>query len=815
VAFVLIKKTNIIILIGIILAGAALRVAYLSELYDEPIFRHPEIDALYHNYWAKGLVSGNWAPPLDHDYPAIQENAYFKPPGTPYFLAFVYMLFGISNLYPRIIFMILGILSCFFMYFFVRELFDELTGKIATFIFATYWAFIYYEATFLEPTLAVFFNVLVIFLIFRWISSGGLWKFILSAVIAGFCVLTRPNVLLCIPVIGLFFVYWEWKKQKNFFRGIATGFLWCFFVGVTILPVTIRNYVVSGEFVPINTQAGITLYTGNNPHANGYIATTPEIGGWTCFDWPRIVDDTNKRIGKELTQAETDKYYAKRALDYIKKHPYHTFQLMVKKFFLFWGPKEVCNQKEAECDIRESAVLRVLPLRFSHLLSFAILGLIMWLTSVWKNRKNNLNVRCTSKPTQATIWLVIFFTLVYSATFIPFQVAGRYRVPIIPFLIIGASYSISYFFKLFIFKKFIQIILWLSFLLLIWFVTSYNFAGYKPRVGRWHLFRGASYLLDENYEKALEDFRYAEQLRPNDERVCVNIGVALYRTGNIDMANKYFKKALNINPKFYRTLQNLGLLKVKTGNLDEAYHYFQQAFKQHPSYFVACELGRISKELGNTSNAIYYFNVALKQRPEDKQTHVRLGAIYADLHRFMLARSHLEIAINIGATSPEIYLACSKLCMELGDTNSAIVNLEKAVKQNPNNIQIRYNLAQLYSQIKHWKKAAEMYNNIIQENLSYPPLLNNYAWLLATSPDKNVRNGNLALKLASQICELTQWKNLPFIDTLAAAYAEMGDYSNSIALLEEYQNLATNSEMKQLVEKRLELYRKKCPVRIK
>ena len=791
------------------------RIAYVSELYNTPIFHHPEIDALYHNYWGKGLATGNWIPPLDHDYPAIQENAFFKPPGTPYFLASIYLLFGNNILYPKIAFIILGLFSCILLYLLVRELFNEFSGRIAALIFATYWGFIYYEATSLEPTLVVFFNILCFLLIYKWLKLRRKWCFVLSAIVIGVSALTRPNILLCIPFIGLLFVYSEWKNNKTLLRALTIGFLWCLIAGFTILPATIRNFIVSGEFVPVNSQAGITFYTGNNPHANGYIATTPEIGGWTCFDWPRIVNETNKRIGRKMTQVEADKYYTMRALDYIKEHPYRTFQLMVKKFFLFWGPKEVCNQKEAECDIKESAVLRNLPVRFSHILAFAILGLIMWITNVWKNRKKQLDDNSTSKPTQATIWLIIIFTAVYSASFIPFQVAGRYRVPIIPFLIIGASYSISYFYKLFIFKKFKQIILWLSFLLLIWFVTSYNFAGYKPRVGRWYLFRGASYLLDENYEKALEDFRYAEQLRPNDERVCVNIGVALYRTGNIDMANKYFKKALNINPKFYRALQNLGLLKVKMGNLDEAYHYFQQAFKQHPSYFVACELGRISKELGNTSNAIYYFNVALKQRPEDKQTHVRLGAIYADLHRFMLARSHFEIAINIGATSPEIYLACSKLCMELGDTNSAIVNLEKAVKQNPNNIQIRYNLAQLYSQIKHWKKAAEMYNNIIQENVSYPPLLNNYAWLLATAPDKNVRNGNLALKLASQICELTQWKNLPFIDTLAAAYAEMGDYSNSIALLEEYQNLATNSEMKQLVKKRLNLYRKRRPIHTK
>ena len=327
----MIRKSHICFLIVAVAVALLLRIAYLTELYDDPVFRFPEIDALYHNYWAESLITGDWSPPLDHDYPAIQENAFFKPPGTPYFIASIYFLFGIRNVFPKIIFMIMGIFSCVLIYFFVRRLLDVLTGKIATLFFATYWAFIYYEPTFLEPTLTVFLNILCVFLLFKWFSSGGTWKFISSALVAGLAALTRPNILLCIPVIGSFVVYWKWKNNKNLLHALVIGFVWCSIVGFTILPATIRNYLVSGDLVPINSQAGITLYTGNNPHANGYIATTPEIGGWTCFDWPRIVDDTNQRVGKNMSQGETDKYYAQRALDYIKNHPYRSFQLMLKK----------------------------------------------------------------------------------------------------------------------------------------------------------------------------------------------------------------------------------------------------------------------------------------------------------------------------------------------------------------------------------------------------------------------------------------------------------------------------------------------------
>ena len=809
----MIRKSHICFLIVAVAIALLFRIAYLTEIYDDPVFRHPEIDALYHNYWGKGLVTGNWIPPLDHDYPAIQENAFFKPPGTPYLLASVYYIFGINNLYPKILFLFLGIFSCVLMYFFVRRLFDELTGKIATLFFAVYWAFIYYEATFLEPTFTVFLIILCFFLLFKWLCSGGLWKFLLSAIVAGICALTRPNMLLCVPVIGLLFVFWGWKEKKNLLRGIAIGFAWCFIVGATILPATIRNYLVSGELVPINSQAGITLYTGNNPHANGYIATTPEIGGWTCFDWPRIVDETNQRIGKNMSQAETDKFYSRKALDYIKSHPYRTLQLMTKKFLLFWGPKEVCNQKEAECDIKESTVLRLLPVRFSHILALAFLGLIMWMSSVWKNRNNNLNDLSTSKPTQFTIYLIIAFTFVYSLTFIPFQVAGRYRVPIIPFLIIGASYAISFSYKLLVKKKFKTLLLWAVAAISLWLITSHNFAGYKPRVGRWYLSRGAAYLLDGKYDKALKNLEKAKKIRPNDERIYANIGVVLLSTGDVTQAKLHFEKAIDINTNYYRALKNLGLLYAQQQNFNPALKYLKQAYDIRPDYFLARELGAIYGSQKNITNALKYLKLAVKLRQTDAKSHCYLGMLYADLNQFDNAYYFYKNALNLKLNSFNVNFALAKISIKRDDTSNAFSYLKSALALDPANVKARYLLARIYEKQKLWQKACDIYNSLINENIDYPPLMNNYAWILATSNDNSIRDGKKALALAKQVCINTSYNEFSFVDTLAAAYAEVGDYSNAITIIEKYQYLATNSQMKELIKNRLDMYRKKNPIR--
>ena len=67
-------------------------------------------------------------------------------------------------------------------------------------------------------------------------------------------------------------------------------------------------------------------------------------------------------------------------------------------------------------------------------------------------------------------------------------------------------------------------------------------------------------------------------------------------------------------------------------------------------------------------------------------------------------------------------------------------------------------------------------------------VLNNRAWLRATCPDPSLRNAQLAIADARKACELNDWELSSHIDTLAAAYAEAGDFDSAVR----YQNEAIN-----------------------
>ena len=91
-------------------------------------------------------------------------------------------------------------------------------------------------------------------------------------------------------------------------------------------------------------------------------------------------------------------------------------------------------------------------------------------------------------------------------------------------------------------------------------------------------------------------------------------------------------------------------------------------------------------------------------------------------------------------------------------------------------------------------------------------VLNELAWLLSTCPDAKVRDGEKAVELATKVCELTKWKSIWYFDTLAAAYAETGNFEKAV----DYQKRALKDSIlakdKEALA-RLRLYEQEKPFR--
>lgn len=132
------------------------------------------------------------------------------------------------------------------------------------------------------------------------------------------------------------------------------------------------------------------------------------------------------------------------------------------------------------------------------------------------------------------------------------------------------------------------------------------------------------------------------------------------------------------------------------------------------------------------------------------------------------------------------------------------------LKAKPDDSELLYGLGWCYENAKQWSDAAKAYEMACDANFRNITASNNLAWVLATAPDDSVRDGKRAIRLAKRGMQLAP--NFPaFNDTLAAAYAEAGDFTNAI----KYQKIVLQREKDPELSARLKLYKLGKPYRSK
>lgn len=147
---------------------------------------------------------------------------------------------------------------------------------------------------------------------------------------------------------------------------------------------------------------------------------------------------------------------------------------------------------------------------------------------------------------------------------------------------------------------------------------------------------------------------------------------------------------------------------------------------------------------------------------------------------------------------------------EKGAYDQAISDFDKAIEINPRYIRAYNNRGVIYRLKGQYDKALLDFNKAIEINPLDAESYNNLAWLLSTAKAPGFRNGKRAVDLALKACELSDWRNAEYVDTLAAGYARAGDFDNAVKWQEKalgYPKVARPSEFQQ----RLNFYRERKP----
>ncbi|MCI0362353.1 MAG: tetratricopeptide repeat protein, partial [Phycisphaerales bacterium] len=127
-----------------------------------------------------------------------------------------------------------------------------------------------------------------------------------------------------------------------------------------------------------------------------------------------------------------------------------------------------------------------------------------------------------------------------------------------------------------------------------------------------------------------------------------------------------------------------------------------------------------------------------------------------------------------------------------------------------------------------WREAAKLqpdhvnislaaYERAVHATPNDPDVLNNLAWLLSTHPEASKRNGPRAVALAQRACDITLHQNASLLDTLAAARAENGEFSDALRIAHRARQLALasgDSALAAVIDDHIRLFDASQPLRL-
>ncbi len=677
-----------LILGAVLLLGLLARGVYLSELGDKPDFDQPLSDAQYNDYWARGWGLGQWNLPTGASDPEIGSTPFFRPPGYPAFLAAVYRVFGGSYWSPRVAQTLLGLASCVLGFLLGRSLYGRGAGLVGAALLAVYWGLIYFEGELQPPTLLVFLCLALMLVMRRWIRRLGPAWAIGGGVLLGLLAVIRPNVLLFVPVVLVWF-WWILHRQSAVKKFPLTALATLTGLLVVIAPVTIRNFAVGDDLVLISSNGGVNLYIGNNPRTSLVTPRIPDIeqlagrSGWSLFAYPDIIRGVEAQSQRSMKHSQISRYFSGRAFDFIRSNPAGTLLNALKRGLLLWGPREVSNNKVLRFERKNSAILWLLP-GFPLAVSGFLLGLGLWL---WEQRKHS-----DAKPTteqrrrNELIVLILLFIVVYSASFMPFLAAGRFRVPLVPFLLLFTGYALFRLGQWLVSREYRPAVCCCISWLALYGLANVQLVSYEPDLGRWYLDRASAYAFKNQPERAIEQYRAAIAANPGYPEIYAELGSVQVTLGEFDDAIANYRKAIELNPSFVELRRTLAELLFHLDRIDECIAEYRAALELSPANAEAWyNLARAHRRQGSIGDTAAAYRQAIEHNPNHAEARVNLGVLLLEQRQTRPAEQEFRQALDINPNMFEAHYNLARALADQGQTDEALQSLSSALHIQPGN----------------------------------------------------------------------------------------------------------------------------------
>ncbi len=322
----------------------------------------------------------------------------------------------------------------------------------------------------------------------------------------------------------------------------------------------------------------------------------------------------------------------------------------------------------------------------------------------------------------------------------------------------------------------------------------------------------------KDFANALADADAVLQYSPDEANAYIIKGESLRRLGRVDEAIDAFNNATRLAPRSARPYQNRGELFRDRAEYNQAIDQFTKVLELQPG-ITATLLQRAETYLraGRLDEALADADLVVQKRPglftpHSVAAHRIRAEVLANTDRLDQAIAEIEKVSIAVPDQVELKMQLALYYQFDGRVSDAVETYSDILQTDPRNFLALRSRGDAYLNLGKHREAVSDFNRALQLKAEDTALLNNLAWVLSTSPDDDVRDGKRSIELATTACELTDYKKPHILSTLAAAYAESGDFETAVKWSTQAVEMDDPEHAGQLAEE-LESYKQGTPWR--
>jgi tetratricopeptide (TPR) repeat protein len=406
-------------LLLLFLFALLVRGAYAWRIRDLPTQHSLVMDARRYDERAREIVARGPMP----------REVFFQAPLYPYLLAAVYGPTGGSRVAARAVQILADALTAVLLAVVAARLFGPAAGRVAGLLAALYGPFVFSSPLLLKTTFTLLAEAALLLALIPRPGEGGepgRGRMLLAGLCLGIAALLQENLLLLAPCVVLFLLLRGRLARWDAAAAFALG------VGLCLAPVALINYRVGGELVLTSSRGGLNFYFGNCRGASGIF---PSLGAGTQ-DPERLKEESRRmaaafeeeRTGRPvnpaaLTPGRVSAIFWAETLRQMGADPLGWARLLLWKLRLFWNAYEVPDAEGYRVYRRAAGAVSWPWIGFGLVAPFGLAGLAL----------------ARRRPGAQ---LLALLTAGLCVSVVAFFVFGRYRVPVVPFLIPPAGFAL-------------------------------------------------------------------------------------------------------------------------------------------------------------------------------------------------------------------------------------------------------------------------------------------------------------------------------------------------------------------------------------